>query len=139
MEDGKSECHIENDTRQPRPNPTVESHDALLFVNLGEAVGEAVEFGGFQTLHLGLDHVHRIVEHGRAETGKGSREKVHYDFVGDFVLEEFFGVSKDHKTDALIGRLFQESGRDTLVNASNTLRLHNRIDPVENVAELGLR
>ena len=139
VEDGECEGNVEDDTRESGANTAIEAHDSLVFVNLREAVDETVVFVGIYALHLGLDHVHRVVEHGGAETGEGTREQINEHFVGDFVGQEFLGVSEDHKTDSLVGRLFQESRCYTLVDAAETLSLNDRVDSVEHVAELWLR
>lgn len=72
VEDGESEGDIEDNTSESGANTAIEAHNSLIFVNLSEAVSKTVVFVGINALHLGLDHVYGVVEHGGAETGEGT-------------------------------------------------------------------
>ena len=76
MEDSEGQGHVHYYTDETRTDSHVEASDTLLLINLLEAVSEAAVFVGFETLHLGLDDVDRVVCHGGAETCKRARKEV---------------------------------------------------------------
>ena len=72
MEDGEGEGDVKNDSRESWRHTTVEACNALIFVDLGEAVGEAVVLVRVNTLHLSLDDIDWVVSHDGAETGEST-------------------------------------------------------------------
>ena len=85
MENSECQGYVQNDPKQSWYNSHVESHEAVISVDASEAISESLVLSSFKTLHLSLYHVYWVVEHCRAETSKGSRREVNYNFVWDVV------------------------------------------------------
>ena len=103
MEDGEGEGDVEDDTDQARGNSHVETADALLLVDLAEAVLEALVLVGVDALHLGLNDINGVVGHGRAETSEATGQEIDDDLVGDVVGEGLLGVLKHDESHTLVG------------------------------------
>jgi hypothetical protein len=137
VEEGESECDVEHHTAKARTDTRVEAHEALLSVNLGEAVREASVLVGVNTLHLGLHDIDGVVEHGGAETGKGARQQVNDDLGLDVSTELGLSLIEDHESDTLVGGLLEDSGGDALVESGGAVLGSNSVNTVEDVAVFG--
>ena len=107
MEDGECEGYVHDHPDNSWSNSHIESHYSLLGVDLFETVREAVVLRCLKSLHLGLHNIDRVVEHGRAEPGKGSRAQINDNLVWDVATQEILGVFEDDEADSLVGRLLQ--------------------------------
>ena len=85
MEYGEGQRHVKDNSHESWANTHVESHDALLLIDLREAVHEAVVLVCVVALHFCLYYVYWIVRHRRAEASEGSRHQVNDHFVGNVV------------------------------------------------------
>ena len=139
MEDGEGQGHVHDYTDETGTDSHVEATDTLLLINLLEAVTEATVLVGFETLHLSLDDVDRVVCHGGAETGKRARKEIDQDLDRDVVSENFLGVRKHDESYTLVRRLLHEGGHDTLVASHEASLLEDGVDTMEEVPVLGLR
>lgn len=102
MEDSEGQRDVEDDSHETWGDTHVEAADALLTVDLHEAVLEAVVLVRVDALHLRFYNVDGVVGHRRAETGEGAREQVNDDLVGDDVGEGLLGVLEHDETDTLV-------------------------------------
>lgn len=139
MEDSEGQGHVHDYTDETGSNSHVEATDTLLLINLLEAVSEAAVFVGFETLHLGLDDVDRVVCHGGAEAGKRARKEIDQNLDWDVVTKNFLGVRKHDESYTLVRRLLHEGGHDSLVASHEASLLENGVDSVEEVSVLRLR
>lgn len=101
-EDGEGQAHIQADADQARPDPVVVTHKAVLSVDLGETVSEAVELVRVLTLHLCLDHVDGVVAHRRAEARKHTCREVDNHLSVRVLLEELLRFAEHDESDALV-------------------------------------
>ena len=138
MEDGEGEGDVEDDTDQARGNSHVETADALLLVDLHEAVLEALVLVGVDALHLGLNDINGVVGHGRAETSEATGQEIDDDLVGDVVSEGLLGVLKHDESHTLVGGLLHQSWDNTLVESTGTVLSGDGVDSVEQVSVLRL-
>lgn len=138
MEDGEGERNIGDDTHQARADAHVEAADALLSIDLAEAVPEAIVLVRVNTLHLSLDDINWVVCHRGAETCETTRQEIDHDRVGNIFAQSLFGIRENNEAHTLVRRLLHERGNDTLVAASGSLSLNNRVDAMEQVAVLWL-
>jgi hypothetical protein len=84
-------------------------------------------------LHFGFDDIDGIVKHNRAEPGKTTSQQVNKNFVVEVRCQTLFGVSEHNESDSLVGRLFQHSGDNTLVESTKTRFLGDGLDAVEDI------
>ena len=139
MEDSEGQSYVKYDSGQSWSNSHVETHETLSFVYLCETIGEAFVFVRVNSLHLGLNHINRVIEHRRTEASECSRGEVNYNFVRNVILKDLLGIFKHDESNTLIGGLLHEGGHNTLVATSKSLRLYNCVNTVEEVSILGLR
>jgi len=138
MENGEGKSDIQYDSNETGTDTLVETGNTLILVDGGEAVLESVVLMGVLSLHLSLDDIDGVVEHGGAETGETTSKQVNDNLVWNVVAKNLLGVSEDEETDTLVSGLLQKSGDDTLVEATGTVILSNSVDSVENIFVLGL-
>ena len=139
MEDGESQGHVHDYTDEAGTDSHVEAADTLLLINLLEAVTEATVFVGFETLHLSLDDVDRVVCHGGAETSKRARKEIDQNLDWNVVTKNFLGVRKHDESNTLVRRLLHEGGHDSLVASHEASLLEDGVDTVEEIPVLRLR
>lgn len=135
MEDRERKSRVQNHTRQARNHTRVEAHHAALGHDVSGHAHEAELVAA--SLHLGLDHVNRVVKHDAAEAGEATRNKIAEHLGGNVVLQELLSVSEHDKAHSLVGRLFQDSGHHTLVEASDAGLRRDAVDSLEDVLVLG--
>lgn len=85
MEDSEGQRHVKAHSHESWANSHIESQETLFLVDLGEAVCKSLILVGIISLHLSLHYVHWVIEHSRAETGKGSGAEINDNLVWDVV------------------------------------------------------
>ena len=138
MEDSEGQSYVKYDSGQSWSNSHVETHETMSFVYRSETIVEAFVFVRVNSLHLGLNHINRVVEHRRAEASECSRGEVNHNFVRDVILKDLLGVFEHEEPDSLVRRLLQNCCNNSFVQATYTMIACNGVNAVEYIPVLRL-
>ena len=103
---------------------------------MSEHSDEAAVLGSVEALHGGLDHVDRVVEHHRAESGETTGQEINHHLSLDVLTKVLLGLLKHDKAHSLVGGLPKKSWDNTLVHSTEALLSHDSFDSVEHILVL---
>ena len=136
MEDSEGQSYVKYDSGQSWSNSHVETHETMSFVYGCETIGEAFVFVRVNSLHLGLNHINRVIEHRRAEASECSRGEVNHNFVRYVILKDLLSIFEHEESDTLVRRLLQNCCNHSFVQASHTVIACNGVNSVEYISVL---
>lgn len=132
---GEGKGNVEDHTGKARGHTLVEAWDTFILIDVLEGTCDTA-LVGVEALQVCLNHINRVVEHNRAETCETARQKVNENLPAEVLLQELRSIFEHDETDALVGRLSQEGGKQPFIDTRETLLSNNSLDTVENISVL---